>query len=151
MVLWLAIASSSFSSFCTGAGISKFAGDSLSGLPIGPFGIIVVMMVIVFVMGMFIESLAVIMITLPIFMPVVLQLGFDPLWFALTFTINIMIAIVTPPVAMTLFYLKGILPADVKMADIYRSVIPYVFLELIVLVIALLWPPLLTWLPNKMI
>jgi len=151
MVLWLCIAGSSFAALVSGAGVAKFVSQAMVGLPFGPLGILGVMMGILFIMGMFIEVVPMIMITMPIFLPVTMQLGIDPLWFALLFTIAILIGVITPPYGTSLFYLKGILPPHVKLIDIYRSVLPYVVCMLIVLVIGILWPPLLMWLPNAMI
>lgn len=151
MVLLLCIAGTSLASLLSGAGVATFVSNSMTGLPIGPMGVIIVMMVILLIMGMFIDTIAIIMITMPIFLPVIIQLGFDPLWFALVFTINILIGLITPPYGMCLFYMKGLVPADVSMGDIYRSITAYVLIEIAVLVIAVAWPPLLLWLPNTMI
>ena len=84
-------------------------------------------------------------------MPVIVQLGFDPLWFAILFSICVIIGFITPPFGVNLFYFKGLGHADVTMMDIYRSVIPYVGIMIIVLILCVVFPPILTWLPGLMI
>ena len=151
MVLWLVISGSTFASLCGITGVIHFISEVLGGLPIAPMGIVIVMMVMVFIMGMFIEGVAITMITIPIFMPVITQLGFDPLWFGIIFCFNVIIGMITPPFGYNLFYFKGLGHADVSMMDIYRSVVPYVGIMIIVLILCVIFPPILTWLPRMMI
>ena len=108
-------------------------------------------MAIALVLGMFMDGAAITMITIPVFMPVVYQLGIDPLWFGLLFTMNMIIGYMTPPFGMNLFYMKGLVPKDITMMDIYRSIIPYVIISIAVLVLSIIFPQILLWLPNKMI
>jgi len=151
MVLWLVISGACFASLCGITGVIHFISEVLGGLPIPPMGIVIVMMAMVFIMGMFIEGVAITMITIPIFIPVVAELGFDPLWFGLLFCFNVIIGMITPPFGYNLFYFRGLGHADVSMMDIYRSVIPFVVLMTIVLILCIIFPPLLTWLPSMMI
>ena len=97
MVMWIVIGGATFSSVCGITGITKFIRNLLVGLPLGPSGILVLMMFILFVEGMFIDGTAIIMISLPIMLPVAIQLGFDPLWFAFLFNMNVIIGMITPP------------------------------------------------------
>ena len=150
MVMWLLMGGSVFASFLTMVGVSQFIGGTVAGLTISPTFIVFGMMLVALVMGMFIPAAAIIMILIPIFMPIIYQLGIDPTWFAVLFTINMVIGYITPPFGMNLFYMKGVAPPDVTMADLYRSVIPYTLLMLIALIVALLYPPLLMWLPGTM-
>ena len=103
------------------------------------------------IMGCFIDASAIAIITIPIFVPIVIQLGFDPLWFCILYSINLVTGFLTPPFGVALFYMKGIVPQDVTMGEIYRSVMPYVALMIVIIIIGLFWPPLLMWLPNTMI
>ncbi|MBA7692071.1 C4-dicarboxylate TRAP transporter large permease protein DctM [subsurface metagenome] len=151
MVMWLVIGGSAFSSILLAGGINHFISDSITSLAISPMVVLLIMMVIPFLMGMFMDGGAIMMILIPIFMPVVTLLGIDPLWFSLLFTINIVIGYVTPPFGFNLFYTKGITPDDVTMADIYRAVIPFVVIMVVTLVLCVIFPPILTWLPNRMI
>lgn len=151
MCFWLVIGGTAFSIFLGWTGGRHFIAEILTGLPLAPIGIIIVMQLIGLFLGMFMDAAAISVICVPMFMPVVLELGFDPLWFTLVLTINMIIGYITPPFGFNLFYLKGVVPPDVSMMDIYRAVIPFVGLMLIVLVVSVIFPPLVLWLPSLMI
>jgi TRAP-type mannitol/chloroaromatic compound transport system permease large subunit len=87
----------------------------------------------------------------PIFVPVITSLGFDPLWFGVIFNLNLQIAYLSPPFGYSMFYLKAVAPPDVTMTDLYRSVLPYMALQLIGMVLCMLFPQIILWLPNLMI
>ena len=91
------------------------------------------------------------MITIPVFLPIIKAQGFDPLWFGILFVINMEIGYMTPPFGFNLFYLKGIVPPSITMGDIYRSVIPYTLVELTGLVIIMILPQIAIWLPNLLL
>lgn len=151
MVFWLVIGGTFFAAFLTMTGVSQHIGDTVAGMGVAPIVVVIVMMVIALVMGMLMDAAPIIMVCIPIFMPIVNQLGIDPLWFGLLFTINMIVGYISPPFGINIFYTKGILPSDVTMADIYHSVIPYTLLMIVVLIVAIVWPPLVLWLPNTMI
>ncbi len=151
MVIWLLMGGTAFTALLTMTGVGHSISAAMAGLEVSPTVILIIMMIIPFILGMFVDGGAIMMLCLPVFMPVVRQLGIDELWFGLLFSINVVIGYVTPPFGMNLFYTKGIVPPDVTMADIYRSVIPYVVIMVVVLIVGMIWPPLLTWLPNMMI
>lgn len=148
MVMWLLIGGSCFSSLLVTGGLADFLSSSITDMAMSPMAVLATMMFIVFVMGMLMDGVAITMVTIPVFMPIIMRLGIDPLWFALLFTITIIIGFVTPPFGLCLFYTKGIVPPNVTMMDIYRASIPYVILMLLVLIAGILFPPLLTWLPQ---
>ncbi len=151
MVMWLVIGGASFSSLCGITGVTHFVGDILVGLPIGPWGVLVVMLIILFIMGMFIENASIIMICLPIMMPAALALGFDPLWFGLIFTMMVIIGMITPIFGYNLFYFKGLGHADVEMIDIYLAILPYIPLMLVCLALCIIFPEIVLWIPSRMI
>ena len=122
----------------------------ITGLEVSPWLIILGMHLILFVLGMVIDDYAIIMLCAPIFTPIVVALGFDPLWFGVTFILNIKVAYITPPFGFNLFYMKGVVPEGITMADIYRSSIAFVVLQLVAVTIAVLFPWIVTWLPNLM-
>jgi C4-dicarboxylate transporter, DctM subunit len=128
MIMWLGVGGVAFSSLTGITGIKDFLGNLLTGLPIGSIGILVVMLLIIFIMKCFIDSIAIIMTTIPIMMPVAINLGFDPIWFALLYTMMIIIGMLTPPFGYSLFYFKGLGHHDVSMMDVYRSAWFFVFL-----------------------
>jgi len=120
------------------------------GLPVAPVIILIAMQVVVLFLGMFIEVFSIMMITLPIFMPIVHTLGFDPVWFAVLIMINIQVAAVSPPFGIGLFVMKGVAPPDTTIGDIIRSVLPFIGLMLIALALVIVFPSLALWLPALM-
>lgn len=151
MVIWLAIGGLLFASFLSFSGVSQYIGTTLIGFSTSPVVILIVMMIITLIMGMFMDGIAITMILIPVFMPVVKALGIDPLWFALLFTINLVTGYLTPPFGMNLFYMKGVAPPDVTFADIVRSSLPYAGVLLVVLILCVIFPDIIIWLPNRMI
>ncbi len=153
MVLWLLIGGSLFASLLNAIGVQEALSEILQeiGKGYGAMAVLLIMMVIVFIMGMFIDGAAITVLTMPVFFPVIVHAGLDPLWFAILFTINVVMGYLTPPFGMNLFYMKGIVPAGVSMEDIYRSITPYVLIMIGVLALTILFPPLAVWFPNTMI
>ena len=148
MIIWIVACASIFNSTYVAVGGRELIVGAIEGLDISPFAIIILMHVILFLMGMVMDDYAVVMLAAPIFHPVVVMLGFDPIWFGLTFILNKQMSYLTPPFGFTLFYLKGIVPKNVNMADIYRSVIPFVLIQALGLILVLAFPALATWLPS---
>ena len=91
------------------------------------------------------------MISLPIMLPVAISLGFDPLWFALLFTMDVIIGMVTPPFGYNLFFMKGLGYSEISMKDVYWSVLPYIPLFVIALILCVLFPQLALWIPSMMV
>ena len=151
MVLWMIIAGVCFSSLLSITLVNQFIADILIGMVANRWIILIIMLFIVFVMGMFIDTTPITIITIPIFIPIVRELGFDPLWFGLIFTMDLIIGFLTPPFGMSLFYFKGIGHPDVSMEDIYRAVLPFVALITLAWVLCIIFPQIALWLPNQMI
>lgn len=127
-----------------------YIGKLLSELSVTPAAGLAIMMLIPFVLGMFIDGAAITMILIPVFMPIVRSLGLDPVWFCMLFNINLLIGFLTPPFGMCLFYMKGVAPKDVSMAEVYRAGIPFVPIMVVGLVLAIVFPQLVLYLPNLM-
>jgi len=151
MLFWIIIGGSVFASLLSATGVIHFVGNFLMSLPIGPFGILIVMLLITFILGMFIETVALVMITVPIFIPVINTIGIDPLWFGLLYVIDLTIGMITPPFGYNLFYFKGVGHTDVSMMDIYQSIWPFIGIMVIALILCIVFPEILIWLPNTMI
>jgi TRAP-type mannitol/chloroaromatic compound transport system permease large subunit len=128
------------------SGLSQFA----TSLPVAPIVIIIAMQVVVLFLGCFLEPVSIMMITLPIFVPVAVSMGFHPVWFAVMFLINIEMATTSPPFGLTLFVMKGVAPPDTTMGDIYRAALPFLYCDLVVIALILLFPTLALWLPGLM-
>ena len=120
------------------------------GMGIGKWGAFAIMMVIVFILGMFIDWLGIVMIVFPIFLPIMDQFGFDRLWLVAITAVLLQTCFMTPPFGFALFYVKGILPDTVKIQEVYKGVIPFILIIIIVTVLCAVFPQLVTWLPTTM-
>ncbi|MGA6926826.1 MAG: TRAP transporter large permease subunit [Desulfosarcina sp.] len=151
MVFWLIIGAIAFSQFMAYAEIQGLIHSSILSLEVSPWLILIAMQLIFFILGMFLDPAGIIMLTTPIFVPIVTDLGFDPLWFGILFVINMEMAYITPPFGFNLFIMKGIVPSSIDMTDIYRSIVPFVVLQALLLALVMLFPQLATWLPGLMV
>ena len=122
--------------------------NSLIALDVGPVGFIIIMMALIMVLGMFLESIAIILITMPVIMPAMAHLGINPIWYGILLVINLEIAMITPPVGMNLFTIKAITNAEFM--QIVKGSTPYVLLMLFALLLVFLFPQLALWLPELM-
>lgn len=120
----------------------------IMGMGIGKWGAFAIMMLIVFIMGMFIDWLGIVMIVFPIFLPIMDMFGIDRLWLVAVTAVMLQTCFMTPPFGFALFYIKGIVPEDVKITEIYRGVIPFILIVVLVTILCTVFPSLVTWLPN---
>ncbi len=150
MVGWIVLGAKAFSHIYAATGAGNFILGLISGLELSSWLILVAMQLILFTLGMFIDPIGIMMITLPVFLPLSQELGFDLIWFGVLFTINMELAFISPPFGMNLFYMKGVVPSSISMGDIYRSVLPFMALEVLGLILVILFPQLVLWLPNLM-
>ena len=148
VVAWIVLGAAVFSNFhlLMGAGrlLNRFSAES--GLP--PIAIILMMQLSMILLGMIIDEMIIVIVCAPLYTPIAVALGYDPVWFGILMIINMSIAVQTPPYGFALFYLKAVAPPDVSMADIYRSIAPFVALKVLLLVIVMLFPAITTWLPD---
>lgn len=150
MVFWILIGASCFISIYTGVGAQQFVGQVLAGLPFGRWGILIIMQLILIFLGCFMDPGGIVMITIPVFLPVIKILGFDPLWFGVIFAMNLLMGYLTPPFGFNLFFMKGVVPKNITMQDIYYAALPYVGLQALGLAIVMIVPQLALWLPGLM-
>ena len=150
MVMWIALAAVCFGNIYTGLGASHLVHSSLSALGLGPWGILFFMQFSFFVLGCFLDDTAILFLTIPLYLPIVVKLGFDPIWFGTLFVINMQMAFITPPYGLNLFYMKGVVPKDITMLDLYKSVVPFVIIQAIGLIIVMAFPQIALWLPNAL-
>jgi len=148
MIMWILFGAYCFSSAYHGMGAPHLIEDIMGYIPGGPWGTIVFIQVVIFLLAMVLDPAGIMMITVPIFLPFVKAHGFDPIWFGILFTINMEIGYMTPPFGFNLFYLKGIVPPSITMGDIYRSVIPFTIVESTGLALVMIFPKIATWLPD---
>ncbi|MCE8035581.1 TRAP transporter large permease subunit [Billgrantia tianxiuensis] len=122
---------------------------AITGLPFGPAGVVLTIMLAVFLLGFFLDWVEITLIILPLVAPVVFSLGVDPVWFAILFAICLQTSFLTPPVGFALFYIKGVCPPGISTLDIYKGVAPFVALQLLGLCLVFFYEPLATWLPTR--
>lgn len=139
-----------FSQVLAYTGATNVMIQAVLALNLSPMVMLILMMSIVFIMGMFIDQLSIMMITIPLFTPLVSALGFDPIWFAILMLINLEVALLTPPFGMLLFVMKGVASKRVSMANIYRAVIPFVICDIVVIILIMVFPAITLLLPNMM-
>src|SRR5690606_23970744 len=142
--------SQAYSQLLSFSGASRGLIRTVEGLDVSPLGILLLMQLIVLVLGCFMDQISIMMLTIPLYSPIVALLGFDPLWFAVLMLVNLEVALTTPPFGLLLFVMKGAAPPDTTMGDVYRAAAPYILCNLILMAILIAFPILVTWLPGLM-
>jgi tripartite ATP-independent transporter DctM subunit len=148
MVFVIVIGAQLFSLVFRGFGGDEMVHEFLSALPGGALGAMIVVMALMFVMGFFLEFIEITFVVVPVVGPVLLQLGLDPIWLGIMIAVNLQTSFLTPPFGFALFYLRGVAPPEVTTLQIYRGVVPFVTMQLLMLVILALFPGMATWLPR---
>jgi len=148
MIMALFVGGKFFSVVFLSMGGGDVVADVLLGMDVSPYVVFIIMMAVVFVMGMFIDWAAILLVVVPIFTPIALDLDFNPLWFAMMVCINLQTSFLTPPFGYALFYFKGVAPPEYTMGDVYRGIIPFVAIQIIGLATLIFFPEIITWLPG---
>jgi tripartite ATP-independent transporter DctM subunit len=148
MVMWILFGAFSFASVFISSGGPTAVTEFVTGLDVPPILIILIMQISYMILGCFMDEITILFLTIPIYMPILVGFGYDPVWFGVLFIVNMQMAYLTPPFGLTLFYMRGIAPPGVSLMDIYKSVIPFVGIQFIVLIIVLFFPQLSLWLPD---
>ncbi len=143
------LGATAFSLVLRGLGGDQLIEGALLGLPFDATGILISILFATFILGFFLDWIELTLIILPLVSPVVIGLGFDPVWFTVLFAVCLQTSFLTPPVGFAIFYLKGVAPAGVDVRTIYRGVVPFIILQLIGLIIIFYWDALVTWLPAQ--
>jgi TRAP-type mannitol/chloroaromatic compound transport system permease large subunit len=148
MIIWILIGASVFSNFHMFMGGGKLVSSGIADFNLSPGTVILLMQLTMIFMGFIIDDLIIVIICAPLFTPIAIQLGYDPVWFGILMILNIEIAIMTPPYGFALFYMKAVVPEDVTMMDIYKSIVPFLAIKVIVLALCMKFHNIVTWLPN---
>jgi len=151
MVLVIVVGATCFTGVFLGFGGGDVVENFILGIGFGKWGTFVIMMAICFILGMFLDWLGIIMITFPLFLPIAAQLGFDKLWFVVTIAVMLQDSFLTPPFGYALFYLKGVAPKEVSTTDIYWGAFPFWRLMEVGLLIVVIFPETITWLPSILV
>lgn len=151
MIFLILAGSAIFSQIMAYTGATRGIAELIVGVPLTSTLKILSMLFVVFFLGIFIDQISIMMITIPLFVPVVTALGIDPYWFAILMLIDLEIALTTPPFGVLLFIMKGVAPKGTTMGDIYRAVFPFVTCDSFAVFLVMLFPALATWLPGLML
>ena len=162
MVLWIIFGATLFVGFYTFNDGQEFVNRSILATGLGPYGILILMMVILVVLGMFLDWVGILLLAVPIFVPLMKTLTFDglfglpgvsaeelPLWFGVVYMVNMQMSFLSPPFGYALFYLKSVAPPEVTMAQIYRASLPFLLLQATGLAICIIFPEVILWLPRQ--
>lgn len=147
-IIWLVLGAVALIGIYNRIGGGDFLRGVLTSLDIAPIWVIVVMMLIVMLLGTFLEWIAILFITVPIFAPVVIDLGFDPIWFGVLFAMNIQIYYLSPPFGPACFFLKSVAPKEVSLQDIFAAVLPFIALQAVGLSLVLFFPRIALFIPS---
>jgi tripartite ATP-independent transporter DctM subunit len=151
MVIVILAGATCFTGVFLGFGGGDVIEKYILGLGFGRWSIFIIMMFVCFILGMFIDWIGIVMITFPIFLPIATELGFDKLWFVVAVAVMLQDSFLTPPFGYALFYLKGVAPSEVSIGDIYWGAVPFWILMEVGLVIVVIFPETITWLPSVLI
>ena len=150
MMFMIIVGAKAFAQILAFTGVSDGLLEFTVGLSVAPLFTIIAIQIVVLFLGCFMDPVAIMMITLPIFVPVIHALGFDPVWFGVVMLLNLEMALITPPYGISLFVMKGVAPPDTTMGDIYKASLPFVGCNLIVMTLLISFPALVLWLPGVM-
>ena len=149
MVFLILIGAAIFSLVFRGFGGEEVVEQFFTDLPGGVFSATLLVMVVIFLLGFILDFIEITFVVVPIVGPVLLAMGVDPVWLGVMIAINLQTSFLTPPFGFALFYLRGVAPASVETSDMYRGVIPFIGLQLLLMLLLSIWPEIATWLPSK--
>jgi tripartite ATP-independent transporter DctM subunit len=150
MVFLILIGASVFSLVFRGFGGEELIHDVFTSMPGGVFTAVLVVMIVMFLLGFILDFIEITFVIVPMVGPVLLSMGLDPVWLGIMIAVNLQTSFLTPPFGFALFYLRGVAPPEVRTSDIYKGVVPFVIIQLMVLCALAIWPELATWLPEKL-
>jgi tripartite ATP-independent transporter DctM subunit len=149
MVFMILIGATIFSLVFRGYGGDELVHSLFLDMPGGEIGALLVVMLVIFLLGFILDFIEITFVVVPIVAPILLALGFDPIWLGIMIAINLQTSFLTPPFGFALFYLRGVAPKNITTITLYRGVIPFIIIQLAVLIILAIWPSLATWLPAQ--
>ena len=146
MIIWIGIGASALVGVYNLMGGIDFVSDGILAMSGGsPMGTILIMMAVLFVLGMFLDWVGVALLTMPIFVPIIIGLGFDPIWFGVVFCMNMQVSFLSPPFGPAAFYLKSVAPKDISLGEIFSALVPFICLQVVALALLIIFPELALW------
>jgi tripartite ATP-independent transporter DctM subunit len=151
MIMTVLLAGTLFTGVFIGAGGINTANRMIGEMNLTPWMLLGLMMAIIFIAGFFLDWISIVLIFVPIFTPLIKLAGFDPVWFCVLFLIMIQTSYLTPPMAPAIFYLRAVAPPEITIQHMYRGVVPFILLQVVTLILVIIFPILVTWLPTQML
>jgi tripartite ATP-independent transporter DctM subunit len=151
MIMFIILGATTFSQILSFSGATEGLVSAILGHGLSMFAVVALMMLILILLGIFVDQVSMMLITLPVFMPIVQRLGVDPIWFGILFLICMQLGLLLPPHGLLLMTMRGVAPPEVSMGHIFQAVIPYVIMSLLLLALLMLFPVVATWLPNRLV
>jgi TRAP-type mannitol/chloroaromatic compound transport system permease large subunit len=148
IILWVTFGAAVLIGVYNLSGGQRYVTELITGLDISPFITILVMMAVFVVLGMFMDWIGILLLCMPIFVPIVLALGYDPVWFGVLFSVTMQVAFLSPPFGPAAFYLKSVAPPEITLQKIFAALWPFMLLQLAVLALLLSFPEISLWLPR---
>ena len=149
MILWITLGAKAFISVFVATGGADSVLNFVESLEASRYVVLLAMLLVLIFLGLFLDEIGIILLCVPVFVPIIQALDFDPLWFGVLFMITAQMAYITPPFGYTLFYLKGVLPDHIGIGQVYRGVIPFFLIQVVILILFIAFPDLVTWLPEQ--
>ncbi|UOA33768.1 C4-dicarboxylate TRAP transporter large permease protein DctM (plasmid) [Sulfitobacter sp. DSM 110093] len=149
MILWITLGAKAFISVFVATGGADSVLSFVESLDSSRYVVLLAMLLVLIFLGLFLDEIGIILLCVPVFVPIIKTLGFDPLWFGVLFMVTAQMAYITPPFGYTLFYLKGVLPDGIGIGQVYRGVIPFFLIQVVVLILFVAFPEIVTWLPEQ--
>ena len=150
LLLWLTFGATALIGVYNLLGGIRFIQDAMTGLPFEPVMIVLIMMLVLIVLGLFMDWVGILLLTMPIFVPIIEGLGYDPVWFGILFCMNMQISYLSPPFGPAAFYLKGVAPPEISLQDIYRALWPFMLMQIAAMLLVLAFPEIALWLPRML-
>ncbi|MEQ9139970.1 MAG: TRAP transporter large permease subunit [Algiphilus sp.] len=158
MVIWIMFGATIFVGLYVLEGGQQFVQDALAATGLGPWGILILMQILLVILGMFLDWVGILLLCVPIFVPIIKALGAAAfgldspedlvLWFGVLYLVNMQMSFLSPPFGYALFYLRGVAPPEIPMTDIFKSALPFLFLQIVGLALCMIFPQIITWLPR---
>lgn len=148
MILFIIMASTTFSQILAFSGATSGVVTLVTGFGADPLMVLVMMMVVLLILGCFVDQVSMVMITVPLFIPIAHAVGIDPIWLGVIYLITMEMGFLTPPFGLLLFVMKGIAPPEIRMATVYKAAVPFLAIEMFVLVLILIFPQIALWMPS---
>lgn len=150
IILWVTFGAAVLIGIYNLSGGQRYVTGFIEGLGISPFATILVMMLVFFVLGLFMDWIGILLLTIPIFVPIITYLGYDPVWFGVLFSLTMQVAFLSPPFGPAAFYLKSVAPPEITLQTIYASLWPFMLIQLAILMFLLAFPGIALWLPAAL-